>query len=138
MNARQAANVDRWAVEDAAGTCGLCGGVVGIVWNGDEGVAFDLCHLCNGAVQDLADRLGRQLEARDAGPAVVQVPGQLELEEDEGPLYVVDLDAVRNCLWTGEWAGTSTTHIAQAVLHHGEEFSSEDLRALRLELERRA
>lgn len=81
MNARQAVDVERWALQDAAGnpTCALCGDRVIVLQDGEDLVASELCGTCNGVFHDLAARLAAAGRG-PGGAAAVHVEGQLELE----------------------------------------------------------
>lgn len=88
MNARQAANTERWALEDAAArqghSCLLCGGRVPAFEVDGELHAWELCSACNAAFSAAADRVAAATAARLEGPAaaaVVQLVGQLELDD---------------------------------------------------------
>ena len=90
MNARQARDVERWALEDAAAKAGhvclLCGGpAVVMEYHGHPVVdVWDLCQTCNSAFHFLA--VGLELLEQTAAAAVEQVAGQLELD-DATPRY---------------------------------------------------
>lgn len=91
MNARQARDVERWALEDAAAKAGhvclLCGGraVVQGLEPGTHGDGhtidvWELCQTCNSAFHFLAVGL-QLLQDLPAGPTAEQVAGQLELKD---------------------------------------------------------
>lgn len=85
MNRRQAAQVEQWAAQDAAGNpeCLLCGTRTPVFVDPDDAeglAAFDLCGACNVSFRDLAQALTAAQEARERRVELVgHVDGQLDL-----------------------------------------------------------
>jgi hypothetical protein len=119
VNARQAAQVDRWALEDQArqgSACGLCGrpAHVQLLEDGDA-VVWDLCAACGEAFQDLADAL---------------TPGSGVY------LHVIDVEAVLAAIRTGNMGRVDTGDLGH-LLRSGQLTPTEDA-VVRAELGRRS
>jgi hypothetical protein len=152
MNRRQAAQVDRWAEEDAAaaGTCGLCGERTPTFVDPDDAEAlatFDLCGRCNVGFRELAAALAAAAERREERQELVdQVAGQLELVEDEADqedtleeeLGALQLGQVLHAFATGEWDEVPTLVIADAVQLYADGFRKDELQVMRAILRNRA
>lgn len=129
MNRRQAANVEQWAAQDAAGNpeCLLCGArtpVFADPYDAEALAAFDLCGRCNGGFSELAQALADAEEARarraEVTAQVDQVVGQLELGDAELAAHSPALtggqwDQVFQGLASDDWAGVDTMTVAEAV-----------------------